>query len=218
GATKKLLKRYGNPQIKITPYNKHASGVVEQGHFTIRQAILKDCKDQPKRWPEKVPLAFFADRVTTRHSTGFSPFYLLHGTHPILPFDLTEATFMISGYRAGLSSTDLLTLRMRQLDKRPADLEKASEAILRSRLASKAQFEKRFQHRLRRLPIRQGSLVLIRNSARDAGLDAKYAPRYSGPYMVHRQTKAGTYVLKELDGTHMRQSFASFRLLPYHPR
>ncbi len=52
------LKRYGIPQIKITPYNKHALGIVEQGHFTIQQAILKDCKDQPKRWPEKVPLAF----------------------------------------------------------------------------------------------------------------------------------------------------------------
>ena len=110
GATTILLKWYGIPQIKIMPYNKHSNGVVEQGHFTIRQAILKDCKDHPSEWPQKVPLAFFADRVTTRRSTGFSLFYLLHGVHPILPFDLTEATFMISSYRAGLSSAELLAL------------------------------------------------------------------------------------------------------------
>ena len=114
------------------------SGLVEQGHFTIRQAILKDCGKHPKQWPLKVSLTFFADYVTTRCSTGFSPFYLLHGTHPILPFNLTEATFMISSYRAGLSSSELLALRMRQLDKRPADLKRASKAIEKSRLASKA--------------------------------------------------------------------------------
>ena len=67
-------------------------------------------------------------------------------------------------------------------------------------------------------PLRKGQLVLIRNSARDTGLVNKYTPRYSGPYIIHRETKAGAYVLKELDGTFMRQAVASFRLLPYLPR
>ena len=60
--------------------------------------------------------------------------------------------------------------------------------------------------------------MLIRNSARDAGLSDKYTPRYSGPYLIYRQTRAGTYVIQELDGTFMRQAVASFRLLPYSPR
>ena len=61
GATEVLLQRYGIPQIKISPYNKHSNGVVEQGHFTIREAILKDCKEDIRQWPKKVHLAFFAD-------------------------------------------------------------------------------------------------------------------------------------------------------------
>ena len=100
-----LLRRYGIPQIHITLYDKHSSGLVKQGHFTVRQAILKYCGKHPEQWPSTVPLAFFADCVTTRCSTGFSPFYLLYGTHPILPFDLAEATFMISSHCAGLSSS-----------------------------------------------------------------------------------------------------------------
>ena len=43
GATEVLLRRYGIPQIKIMPYNKHSTGVVEYGHFTIHQVILKNC-------------------------------------------------------------------------------------------------------------------------------------------------------------------------------
>ena len=143
-----LLRRYGIPQIRITPYNKHSSGLVEQGHFTIRQAILKDCGKHPEQWPSKVPLAFFADRVTTRRVTGYSPFYLAHGIHPILPFDLTEATFMIKGYRTGLSSSELLALHIKQLDKRQKDIERAAKAIKRSRILSKAKFERKFHHRL----------------------------------------------------------------------
>lgn len=107
----RLVKRYGIPQIKISPYSKHANGLVEQGHFTIRESILKDCKEQIEKWPGRVKLAFFADRVTTRQVTGYSPYFLAFGTHPILPFDLTEATFMISVYRSGLTSAELLALR-----------------------------------------------------------------------------------------------------------
>ncbi|KAI0323303.1 hypothetical protein GY45DRAFT_1349828 [Cubamyces sp. BRFM 1775] len=191
---------------------------VEQGHFTIREGILKSCEGKVRDWPEKVRVAFFADKVTTRRSTGFSPFYLLYGTHPILPFDLAEATFMISNYRAGISTAELLALRIRQLEKHPEDIRKATDAIRRSRLASKAQFEKRFSHRLRQTPLSPGSLVLVRNSARDAGLSGKYTPRYTGPYVIDRITKGGAYVLRELDGTFLRQGFAAFRLLPYRPR
>ncbi|KIJ04898.1 hypothetical protein PAXINDRAFT_39145, partial [Paxillus involutus ATCC 200175] len=40
-------------------------------------------------------------------------------------------------------------------------------------------------------------------------------PHYFGPFEVYRRTKAGTYVLKELDGTVSRRGIATFRLIPY---
>ena len=218
GACEVLMKKYGIHQIKISPWNKHANGVVEQGHFVIREAILKDCNGKLNQWPDKVHHAIFADKITTRRSTGFSPFYLLFGTDPVLPFDLTEATFMISGYQAGLSSVDLLALRIRQLEKRPEDIKRAAAAIRKSRIRSKAQFEKRFKHRLRKKPIKPGQLVLVRNSERDAGLTSKYEQRYFGPFKVRRRTQGGSFVLEELDGTPIRRTVATFRLFPYMPR
>lgn len=218
-AFRRLLKRYGIPQIKISPYNKHANGVVEQGHFAIRESIMKDCKGNIEEWPKRVHLAFFADRITTRRVTGFSPFYLLHGVEPVLPFDLTEATFMVTGYRYRMKTSDLLALRMRQLDKREDDLERAAAAIRRSRLVSKDRFEKRFAHRLRKKPLKKGDLVLVRNSKeRDTDLPSKSAPRYFGPFRIHRRTTGGSYVLQELDGTFLKKGVAAFRLLPYQPR
>ncbi|KAF8217801.1 hypothetical protein K438DRAFT_1952666 [Mycena galopus ATCC 62051] len=102
------------------------------------------------RAKEKLDAALFADRVTVSRVTGFSPYQLLHRTDPILPFDLAEATFMVNGFRVGLSTTELLTLRIRQLSKHPRDIKRASQTLRKARFRSKQQFERRFLKKLRR--------------------------------------------------------------------
>jgi hypothetical protein len=42
--------------------------------------------------------------------------------YPILSFDLADATFLVEGYMSGMSSTDLLVLRMRQDHYEPGEL------------------------------------------------------------------------------------------------
>ncbi len=118
GAFSELMDKYGIPHIQISAYNSKANGVVERGHFIIREAIVKTCNGKVSQWPDKVQLAFFTDRVTISRSTGYSPFYLLHGSDPVLPFDLTEATFLVVGFQDQMEDSDLLALRIRQLEKR----------------------------------------------------------------------------------------------------
>ena len=223
GAFEILLRRMNIPQVRITPYNKHANGAVERGHFILREAIVKTCqKDrngQIKNWHQHVELAAFADRITVSSVTGYSPYYLLHGTHPLLPFDLSEATFMIDGYRSGLSTSDLLSLRIQQLHRHPSDLEKAARTLKQARFRSKQQFEKRFHHKLQKKQYKSGDLVLIRNSRLEMTVAKfKTEPRYIGPYEVVRQTPRGNYILKELDGTEHAEQYAAFRIIPYIKR
>lgn len=215
----KLMDRYGIPHIKISPYNSRANGVVERGHYTIREALIKTCGDNVKKWPDYVPHAFFADRVTIRRQTGFSPYYLLHGQDPLLPFDLAEASFMSDEFHSGMSTTDLLAARIQQLQKRQTDIDKAAATLKANRLRSKAQFEKRFRTRLRDQVYPPGTLVLVRNTAVEKELDRKSKPRYLGPYEVHTVHRGGrSYKLKELDGAIWEQSIAAFRVIPYIPR
>lgn len=220
GAFEELTRRYGIPHIKISPYNAKANGVVERGHFIIREAIVKSCENQINKWPEKVQAAFFADRVTTSRSTGFSPFYLLHGVHPVMPFDLTEATFLVQGFHANMKSEDLLALRIRQLEKHEQDIKQAAQELTKRRFKSKADFEKRYRFRLRAQNFDPGQLVLVRNTQVEKELDRKTKPRYQGPYVVVRRTKGGSYVLREptREQILLRQGIAAFRLLPYIAR
>jgi hypothetical protein len=179
---------------------------------------VKSCKRHISRWPEKVPQALFAENITTSRATGFSPFYLLHGVHPVLPFDLTEATFLVEGFHENMSPIDFLTLRIRQIERRPEDLRQAAKTLKKARFKSKLQFEQKFHLRMHKKSFNPGELVLVRNTQIEKELNRKTKPRYLGPFVVERQTKGGSYILKEMNGTLSRRGVAAFRLIPYISR
>ena len=216
-AFEQLAKKYHIPHVRISEYNSKANGVVERGHFTIREAIMKACQGNFRKWPEYVSYAFYADRISVRRATGFSPFYLLYGVNPVLPFDLTEACFLVT-YQANMTSAELLEARIRQLQKKPDDLAEAAAVLTRNRIKSKEEFERRFYSRLTRDHYEPGTLVLVRNTAVEKELDHKVKPRYLGPMKVRKRTQNGSYILEELDGTVLRQKVAGFRIVPYVSR
>jgi len=213
-----LQGRYGITHIHISAYNSRANGIVERQHRTIRDSIVKACDGEISRWPTVTPHIFWADRVTTRKSTGHSPFYMTHGIEPILPFDITEATFLVPDVTEPLAQTDLLALRARQLEKREDDLAAIHARILHSRFASVKQFTRQFMNTIRDYDFQPGALVLVRNSAIETDLGRKAKPRYLGPMVIVRRSRNGAYRLAELDGAVSKLRFAAFRLVPYHAR
>jgi len=210
-----LQDKYGIRHIRISAYNLQANGIVERQHCTIHESIFKACNGDDSSWPTVAPFAFWADRATTRKSTGHSPFFMVHGVEPILPFDIIQATFLIPNLTQPLSTEDLLATHIRQLQKHPADLAAIHDRITASRHASVRQFEKHYTNTIRDFDFAPGSLVLVRNS--NLTMD-KMKPRYLGLMIVLRCTRNGAYRLGELDGTVSRLCYAAFRLIPYHAR
>ena len=109
-----LADRYGIRHIRISAYNSHTNGIVEQQHQTIRESIVKACKGEIHKWPIVAPHTFWADRITTRKAMGHSPFYMAHSVEPMLPFDLTLATFLIPNIANPLPMEELIAIRVRQ--------------------------------------------------------------------------------------------------------
>ena len=132
--------------------------------------------------------------------------------------DLVEATFLVENLHTGMTTTELLVWRMRQLNKHPADVARAAKILKKARFASKEQFEKRFIKRLTRQEYQKGELVLLCNSAIEESLDRKTKDRYLGPYEIFKKSSNSSYVLQELDGTKLRHKIGANRLLPYITR
>ncbi|KZT66697.1 hypothetical protein DAEQUDRAFT_641245, partial [Daedalea quercina L-15889] len=57
------------------------------------------------------------ERVTTRQRMGCSPYFAATGTHPILPLDVVEATYLVPPPETALDTTDLIARRAIALQK-----------------------------------------------------------------------------------------------------
>jgi hypothetical protein len=213
-----LAKTYHITHIRISPYNKQANRIVEQSHRTICESIVKTCTGDMWRWPVVTPHVFWADRVTIRKDTGYSPFYMAHGVEPILPFDVTEATYLVPPLDVPLSDTELLAIQAQQLEKRPEDLDAVKDRVLRAHHKSVAQFEKDHANLIVDYDFEPGALVLVRNTPIESELSRKTKPRYLGPLVVIHRSRNGAYILAELDGAVSKLPYAAFCLIPYHPR
>ena len=117
-----------------------------------------------------------------------------------------------------MTEADLLAARIQQLQKLPADIRRAAQTLKNARFRSKAQFEKKFHHRVRPDNFEPGDKVLVRNSPIEKSLKRKQFPRYLGPYQVVRRNTGGAYILAELDGATCSNPIAAFRLMPYIQR
>jgi len=213
-----LSKTYHINHIRISPYNSKANGIVERSHRTIRDSIVKACDGDITKWVDMAPYVFWADRVTTRRATGHSPFYMAHGTEPLLPLDITEATFMLPPITSKLTTSDLIGLQARQLAKREDDLMKIHDNVVKSRFASITEFEKQFKNTIHDYNFQPANLVLVLNKKIEPESNAKCKPQYLGPMLVVHRSTNGSYRLAELDGTLSNLTFASFPLIPYYAR
>ena len=213
-----LAEKYQIRHIRISAYNSQANGVVERRHFDVREALVKTAEGSGRPWHEVAPFVFWAERITIQRATGMSPYFMVHGVEPLLPFDITEATFLLPADDRQLTHEELIARRARQLQKRDEDLQRIHDSVLRLRLEATQRYEADNKHTIVDFNFSPGDLVLVRNSRVKLEHNRKTKPRYLGPYVVVRRTLGGSYRLAELDGAVSSTSYAAFRLIPYHAR
>ena len=214
----KLLEKYKVEHIRISPYNSRANGIVERRHRDLRETLMKLAGDHPEHWSQHIYYAIWAERITIQRRTGHSPFFMVHGVEPLLPFDLAEQTYISPTFTSKMSRAQLIAARARALQRRPEDLERVHDAVIRGRFKSIQDFEKHFAGSTKNYNFAPGALVLVRNSQIENELNRKTKPKYLGPMAVVRRTKGGSYVLAELNGAISKLRYAAFRVIPYHAR
>jgi hypothetical protein len=210
-----LGKRYHIRHIRISGYNSRANGIVERAHFDVRQALFKAAAGEAARWSLAAYSVFWADRVTIRRRMGCSPYFAVTGTHPLLPFDIAEASYLLPPPSSVLTTTDLIARRAIALQKRREHLATLHSKVLDARRKAAVLFEKEHSGTIQDFDFKLGDLVLLRNTAIEKALNRKMRPRYTGPLIVISRNRGGAYVLAELDGSLLDRPAAAFRVIPY---
>ena len=73
--------------VTTAGYSPSANGVCERFHRWLNAAMTIIWKKKALDWDDYLPPIAFAYRASTNESTGYSPYYLVHGHDPILPLD-----------------------------------------------------------------------------------------------------------------------------------
>ena len=81
-------------KLRTTPYRPEGNGSCVQFNRTLISmlGILPD--DFKSKWPQHISTLVYAYNCTHSNITGFSPYYLLYGRHPLLPIDIEFGVFI----------------------------------------------------------------------------------------------------------------------------
>ena len=82
--TEKLL---GFHKANTSAYHPQTDGFVERFNRTLTTMLAKTVESSGKDWDRQLPFVLFAYRASQQQSTMESPFYLLYGRDPRLPFE-----------------------------------------------------------------------------------------------------------------------------------
>jgi hypothetical protein len=210
-----LEKKCHIKHICISGYNSCTNSIVKCLHFDVCQALFKVADGNQCHWAQVAHSVFWSEHVTLQKHMGYSLYYAVTGTHPILPFDIIEANYLLPPPDSLLATTDLIAQQAIALQKCAEDLAQLHDRGFKECNCAMACFEQDHGAIIRDFSFKPGDLVLMCNTAVEKALNCKMCPRYTGPLVVVSRNRGGAYILCELNGTLLHSPFAAFRVLPY---
>ncbi|UYV73826.1 K02A2.6-like, partial [Cordylochernes scorpioides] len=164
---------------KTTAYHPQTNGLTERLNKTIADMLSMYVDVNQKYWDRILPFVTFAYNTAKQESTGFTPFFLVHGREAETPLDVLFPKLLPE------DDDFIQTLGARA--------EEARKLARIHSMRSQDSNKQRYDAHHRNIIYQPGDLVWIFIPVRKVGYSEKLMRRYFGPYKVTRKISDVTY-------------------------
>jgi transposase InsO family protein len=183
---------------------ERANGMILQD---LKPKIFKRLDKFRARWVAELSSVLWSLRTTASWATGFTPFFMVHGSVAVLPIDIDYDSPRVRAYTEEGNQVALEDV-IDQLD------EARDVALLRS-----AKYQQALRHyherNMRPREFHVGDLVLRRvQGSKDRH---KLSPPWEGPFIIHEVLRLGTYKIQYEDGRVVTNAWNIEHLRPFYP-
>ncbi|UYV71788.1 K02A2.6-like [Cordylochernes scorpioides] len=186
-----VLKICNTIHKKTTSYHPQTNGQTERMNRTLTDMISMYIDEKHQNWDEILPFVTFAYNSSVQETTGYSPYFLIHGREPLTfldsTFDWPEVPPKPGDFDDYISN--LLTI-----------VEESKKISMARTMARQDKSKHVYDKHRREVNFSPDDLVLIWTPIRKVGRADKLQKNYIGPFKIIRKTSPVNYEVKEVTG------------------
>jgi hypothetical protein len=182
-------RRMGIKHSFVSAFRPEGNGLLERFHSNLGRSMkVRAAASRSINWDRELDSITFAYNIAEHGVTGYSPFYLLHGWYPTLPFDITApATDAEYGSHSEWVAAAAARLRT------------AHDCAYKRMTA--AQISRVKKNHSRKEPLKTGDRVYLWVPSITRGAIKKLTLRWHGPYeVIERHNSTRSFSIKTQRG------------------
>ncbi|UYV84941.1 hypothetical protein LAZ67_X004064, partial [Cordylochernes scorpioides] len=202
-----LTKMCGMSHYFTTAYHPQTNGLTERLNKTLVDMLSMYVDVDQKNWDSVLPFITFAYNTARQETTGFSPFFLVHGR---------EAETMLDAlfpYQPDYEEDEHISHLM-------MDAEEARQLARLQTLKAQAIDKERYDSRHKPVYYDVGDLVWVFTPVRKVGLSEKLLKKYFGPYRITKKLSDVNYEVTTVDESRRKAKYKDvvhvLRMKPYN--
>jgi hypothetical protein len=193
--------------------------MIKRDHKFLFDALFKMFDEELKSWIDNFHVVFWADRFTVKFITDLTSFYLQCDSESMFSIELEIFIWRILLWQKMHIIEDLLTMWVRQLQRRDENMNETRNLLKRMRKQDKKYFDSK--HFVTNKKINKNDLVLFHNTQHenDRSINRKLKYKWRKSFRVKEviQNKE-IYLLQKLDEIDLAKIFVENRIKKFHQR